>query len=82
MYKADEFSEVRLVGEADGKLDEASEVDYDKVSEVGEADAWWRAGWGLWSPSSWWVMMMSWIRLIRWESQCSRESEIDDDDKW
>ena len=35
MHKTDEVSEVRLVGEID---DEVSEVDYDEVSEVGEAD--------------------------------------------
>ena len=37
--KADEVSEVRLVGEIDDELDEWSEVDYDEViSEVREAD--------------------------------------------
>ena len=29
---------MRLVKEADEKLEEVSEVDYDEVSEVGEAD--------------------------------------------
>ena len=38
MRKADEVSEVKLVGEIDDDLDEVSEVDYDEVSEVGEAD--------------------------------------------
>ena len=38
VHKADEVSEVRLVGEIDDELDEASEVDYDEVCEVGEAD--------------------------------------------
>ena len=35
VHKADDVSEVRLVGEIDDKLDEVSEVDYDEVSEVG-----------------------------------------------
>ena len=35
MYKADEVSDVRLMGEIDDELDEVSEVDY---NEVGEAD--------------------------------------------
>ena len=35
VHKADEVSEVRLVGEIDDKV---SEVDYDEVCEVGEAD--------------------------------------------
>ena len=37
MHKADEVSEVRLVGDIDDELDEVSEVDYNN-SEVGEAD--------------------------------------------
>ena len=37
VHKADEVSEVRLVGEIDDELDEMSEVDYD-ICEVGEAD--------------------------------------------
>ena len=31
VHKADEISEVRLVGEIDDELDEVSEVDYDEV---------------------------------------------------
>ena len=54
---ADEVSEVRLVGEIDDVLDEVSEVDYDEACEVGEADKWWLAGWGLWSLSNWWVII-------------------------
>ena len=77
-WEADEDSEVWLVQKIDDELDEVSEVDYEEVSEVGEADEWRQAEWGLWSPSSWWVMMMSWIRLVRWESQCCRESETDE----
>ena len=38
MHKADGVSEVRRVGEIDDELDEVCEVDYDEVSEVGEAD--------------------------------------------
>ena len=38
VHKADEVSEVRLVGEIDDELDEVSEVDYEEVSEVGKAD--------------------------------------------
>ena len=56
VHKADEVSEVRLVGEIDDELDE---VDYDEVCEVGEAEEWRWAGWGLWSPSSWRVMMIT-----------------------
>ena len=37
VHKADEVSEVGLVGEIDDELDEVSEVDYN-VSEVGQAD--------------------------------------------
>ena len=37
-HMADEVSEVRLVGEIDDELDEVSDVDYDEVCEVGEAD--------------------------------------------
>ena len=36
VHKADEISEVRLVGEIDDELDEVSEVNYDEVCEVGE----------------------------------------------
>ena len=36
MHKADEVSEVRLVGE----IDKVSEVDHDEVCDVGEADEW------------------------------------------
>ena len=38
MHKADEVSNVRLVGEIDNELDEVSEVDYEEVSKVGEAN--------------------------------------------
>ena len=38
VHKADEVCEVRLVGEIDDELDEVSEVDFDGVGEVGEAD--------------------------------------------
>ena len=38
VHKADEVSEVRLVGEIDDELDEVREVDYDEVSEAREAD--------------------------------------------
>ena len=38
VHKADQVSEVRLVGEIDDELDAVSEVDYDEVCEVGEAD--------------------------------------------
>ena len=38
MHEADEVSEVRLVGEIVDELNKVSEVDYDEVSEVGEAD--------------------------------------------
>ena len=38
VHKADEVTEVRLVGEVDDELDEVSEVDYDEICEVGEAD--------------------------------------------
>ena len=38
VYKADEVSEVRLMGEIDDELNEVSEVDYDEVCEVGEVD--------------------------------------------
>ena len=38
VHKADEVSEVKLVGEIDDEMDEVSEVDYDEVCEVGEAD--------------------------------------------
>ena len=48
-------SEVRLVREID---DEVSQVGCDEVCEDREADEWQRAGWGLWSVSSWWVMMI------------------------
>ena len=33
MHKADEVSEVRLVGEIDDELEEVSEVDYKEVSK-------------------------------------------------
>ena len=36
MDKADEVSEVRLVGEIDDKLNEVSEVDSEEDSEVGK----------------------------------------------
>ena len=36
--RLDEVSEVRLAGEIDDELDEVSEVDYDEVSEGGQAD--------------------------------------------
>ena len=38
IHKADEVSEVRLVGEVDDEQHEVSEVDYDEVSEVREAE--------------------------------------------
>ena len=38
VYEADEVSVVRLVGEIEYVLDELTEVDYDEVSEGGEAD--------------------------------------------
>ena len=38
VHKAAEVCVVRLVGETDHELDEVSEVDYDEVSEVREAD--------------------------------------------
>ena len=38
MHKADEGSEVRVVGVIDDELDEVSEVDYDEVSDVGEVE--------------------------------------------
>ena len=38
VHKADEISEVRLVGEIDDSLDKVSEVDYDVVCKVVEAD--------------------------------------------
>ena len=41
VHKVDKVSEVRLVGEID---DEVSEVDYDEVCEVREADEWQWAG--------------------------------------
>ena len=34
MHKADEVSKVRLVGEIDDELDEASEVEHNEVCEV------------------------------------------------
>ena len=34
IHKADEVSEVRLMGETDDELDEVSQVDYDEVCEV------------------------------------------------
>ena len=37
VHKADEVSEVRLVGEIDDELDEVNEVDCDEVCEVREA---------------------------------------------
>ena len=46
------------VGEIDDELDEVSQVHYDEVCEVGESDEWRWTGWGLWSPSSLWVMTM------------------------
>ena len=38
MHKADDISEVRLVGEIDDELDDVSDIDYEEVSEVGKAD--------------------------------------------
>ena len=38
VHQADDVSELRLVGEIDDEVDEVSEVDYDEVCEVGEAD--------------------------------------------
>ena len=38
MQKADEVRGVRLVGEIDNELNEVSDVDYQKVSKVGEPD--------------------------------------------
>ena len=38
VHKADEVSEVRLVGEVDHELDEVSDVDYEEISKVREAD--------------------------------------------
>ena len=38
VHMADEVCEVRLVGEIVDELNEVGEVDYDEVSEVGEAD--------------------------------------------
>ena len=77
MHKADEVSEVRLVGEIDDKLDEVSQAHYD---EVGEADELWWAGWGSWSPSSWWVMMMTdeLDKVSKVESRYYTESETDE----
>ena len=43
-HKADEVSEVRLMGETDDELDEVSQVDYDEVCEVWVADERRRAG--------------------------------------
>ena len=40
LHKADDVSEVRLVGEIYDDLDEVSEVDYDEFCEAGEADEW------------------------------------------
>ena len=37
VHKADEVSEVRLVGGIDDGMDEVSEVDYYEVCEIGEA---------------------------------------------
>ena len=71
VHKADEVSEVRLMGE----IDELNEVEDYEVCEVGEAYEWQWAVWGLLRPSNWWVM--SWIRLARW-SQYYRKSETDE----
>ena len=60
VHKDDKVSEVRLVGEIDDEQDDVSEVDYDEICEVGDADEWRRAGWGLWSLSSWLVMIDDW----------------------
>ena len=38
VHQTDDVSELRLVGEIDDEVDEVSEVDYDEVCEVGEAD--------------------------------------------
>ena len=38
VYKADVVCEVQLLGEIDDELDEVSEIVYDAVSDVGEAD--------------------------------------------
>ena len=38
VHKADEDSVVRLVGAIEYEVDEQSEVDYDEVSEIEEAD--------------------------------------------
>ena len=38
VHKAEQVNEVRIVGEIDDELDVVSEVDYDEVCEVGEAD--------------------------------------------
>ena len=51
--------------EIDDELDEVSEVDYEEVSGVGEADEWRRAAWLLWNRSSWWVMMIILIYYIK-----------------
>ena len=50
VHNADEVSEVRLAGAVNYELDEVSEVDYEEVSEICEADEWRCAGWRLWSP--------------------------------
>ena len=47
VHKGDEVTEVRLEWEIDDELGEVSEVDYDEVSEVREADEWQSAGWAL-----------------------------------
>ena len=38
MHEATEVSEVKLSGKIDDELDEVSEVYYDEVCEVGDAD--------------------------------------------
>ena len=80
MHKADEVSEARLVGEIDDKV---SEVDYDEVCEVGEADEWRWPGWGLWNPSSWWVMMTDKLdKVSKMRSRYTTESDTVDVDNW
>ena len=54
MWDLDEVSET-LMRWIDDELDEVSEVDYDQVCEVGEADEGRWPGWGLWSLSLIWV---------------------------
>ena len=76
VHKADEVSEVRLVGEIDDELHEVSEFDYDEVWEVGEADEWRRAGWGLWSL--WWLMSDELDNASMVGSQYSTESGTDE----